>query len=244
VPGGGEAASVLPAGLDARWWATGHAPGNRHAGPLPALDPGFEPVAGSAVVDDGQRRRLSLWDGPYALVPAPASAASASVLIDAFAAAADGRDEVDLVVLDHPEPALEALARRAGVAQRVHFVGPAPREAEHAWLGAAAIVLLTGDAPVSGGLVLRALASGAVVRTAGEAAAPIAAWLRSQGLAWTPAEGGPDLAAAIDAALERESAAQDARERGREVAREHGIAPLAARLSTAIHGVAAARRAA
>jgi glycosyltransferase involved in cell wall biosynthesis len=244
APGGGEAARALPDGLRAAWWPTGHAPSHVASGPLPALDASWAPLEGSAVADDGQRRRLSLWDGPYVLVPAPVAAASAPALVAAFAEAASGRDEVDLVVLDHPEPALEALARRAGIAQRVHFVGPAPRDAELAWLHSAAIVIVCGDAPVSGGLVLRALAGGSLVRTSGAGAAPIADWLAARELAWgSPARGG-SLADAIDAALERDAATHAARERAREVAAGSGIGELAARLARALRAEPAERHAA
>jgi hypothetical protein len=234
APGGGEAARVCTDGANALWWPTGHAGARAERGPLAAIDESFAPVEGSAVTEDGERRWLSLWDGPYVLVPAPSSAATAALIIGAFARAADGRDEVDLVVLDHPEPALEALARNAGVAQRVHFVGPSPREAEHAWLGAAATVLLPGDAAISGGMVLRALACGCVLQPVGEAAAPLAAWLRGHGLAWTQATGEEALAAAMDAALEREAGVQALRERGRAVASTHGIGALGARMSLAL----------
>jgi hypothetical protein len=63
--------------------------------------------------------RLSLWDGPYALVASPLRAADLAAVIDGFARAEDQRDEVDLVVLDDPDPEFEALARTAGIVQRV-----------------------------------------------------------------------------------------------------------------------------
>jgi hypothetical protein len=181
APGGGEAARTLPAGTNALWWPTGHAPSSAATGPLLSLDAGLAPVGGSLGVDElPARRRLSLWDGPFVLVPSLPAARTAEAIVDAFASEADGVDEVDLVVLDHPDPGMERLARRAGVAQRVHFVGPAPREAEHAWLGTAVLALVGGDAALSGGLVLRALASGCPLLPAGEAAAPIADWLARQ----------------------------------------------------------------
>jgi hypothetical protein len=244
TPGGGAAARALPESMHALWWPTGHAGARAERGPLATLDDALAPVTGCAVAEDGERRKLSLWDGPYVLVPAPASATTAAAMIAAFARAADGRDEVDMVVLDHPEPALGELARRAGVAQRVHFVGPSPREAEHAWLGASAMVVLPGDAAISGGMVLRALSCGCLVQPVGEAASPIAAWLRGHGLTWTHEAGEESLAAAMDAALEREAAVLALRERGRAVAAEYGIGALGERISGALRSATGTREAA
>ncbi len=242
TPGGGDAARVLPGDRPARWWPTGFAPERMLAGPLAPLDASFAPLAGGALPDDDERRRLSLWDGPYALVVAPPAAATAAALIEAFAEATTDREETDLVVLDHPAPALEALARRTGVAQRVHFVGPAPREAEYAWLGSAALALVPGDQPLAGGLLLRALAAGCPLLPVGEAARPLGAWLAAQGLAWRAS--GTSVSAAIEAALEREAAVADASARGRELARAHGPQALTARLAAVLDGGAAERRAA
>ncbi len=236
TPGGGDAARALPEGTPALWWPTGHADARGERGPLATLDDTLAPVAGCAVAEDAERRLLSLWDGPYVLVPAPSSAATSEAVIAAFGRATEGRDDVDLVVLDHPEPALGALARRAGLAQRVHFVGPSPREAEHAWLGASAMVLLPGDAAISGGMVLRALSCGCMLQPVGVAAAPLAAWLRSHGLAWTLEPGEEALAAAMDAALERETGVSGLRARARAVAAEYGIAALGTRIASALRG--------
>jgi hypothetical protein len=241
-PGGGAAAHALPDRTRALWWPTGHAGSRGERGPLPTLDDALAPVSGCAVAEDGERRRLSLWDGPYVLVPALSSALTASTLIGAFARAAAGRDEVDLVVLDHPEPALAELARRAGVAQRIHFVGPSPREAEHAWLGAAAVVLLPGDAAISGGLVLRALACGCVLLPVGEAAGPLAAWLRGHGLSPADATAEEALAAAMDAALEREPEVLELQARARVVAAEYGISALGARIERLLREAAVRTR--
>ena len=244
TPGGGAAARSLPEGVHAFWWPTGHADARAEHGPLAALDETLAPVAGCAVAEDGDRRMLSLWDGPYVLVPAPSSATTAAVVMEAFARAADGRDEVDLVVLDHPEPALEALARRSGLAQRVHFVGPSPREAEYAWLGASAMVMLPGDAALAGGMVLRALSCGCMLQPVGAAAGPLAAWLRSHGLAWTNDSSGNALAAAMEAALERETGVEGLRSRAHAVAAEYSVATLGARIAGALSGGAARTRAA
>jgi hypothetical protein len=242
TPGGGAAARALPEGTRAMWWPTGHADARAEHGPLAALDETLAPVAGCAVAEDPERRLLPLWDGPYVLVPAPSSAATAAAMISAFARAAEGRDEVDLVVLDHPEPALAALARRAGLAQRVHFVGPSPREAEHAWLGASAMVLLPGEAAIAGGMLLRALSCGCMMQPVGAAAAPLAAWLRSHGLAWTNEPGEEALASAMDAALESETGVQGLRARARAVAAEYGIGALGERIAGSLRGGTARER--
>src|SRR5262249_8371676 len=132
--------------------------------------------------------RLSLWDGPYALVASPLRAADLGHLFDGFARAADRRDEVDLVVLDHPDAELEALARSAGIAQRVHFVGPAPREAERAWLQHARLAFVGLLRPLGAGLALRALALGCPLLPVGAAAEPVRAWLAARGAAWAKLE--------------------------------------------------------
>ena len=216
APGGGDAARALPEGIDAWWWPTGHAPDAASAA---------EPLAIG-------RNRLSLWDGPFVLVPAPPSDETAGLLLDAFAQAASGRDEVDLVVLDHPHPRLESLVRERGIGLRAHFVGPAPREAECARLATAALSLLTGDAPLSGGLVLRALALGSAPVACGAAAAPVADWLDALGCAWARPADAEGLATAIERALDRETEVQNARESGRDAARRLDTAALAARLAS------------
>ncbi len=237
APGGGEVARALPRDLPAWWLPTGHAPAHAPAGPLAAL-PGFAPPAGAAVLDAERtgRNRLSLWDGPFVLVPAPPSDATAIAILDGFARAASGRDEVDLVVLDHPHARIEALARERGATHRVHFVGPAPREAECAWLATAAVALLTGDAPLSGGLLLRALGLGAAPVAVGSPAAPLADWLDQHDCGWARPRDAADIAAAIERALDREEGVQRARERGRAAARRCDGAALAARLAAALAG--------
>lgn len=245
APGGGEAAHALPRGPETLWWPTGHAPGSALPGPLPAL-PGFAPPCGGTAAEAarGPRQRLSLWDGPFVLVPAPPTGETAQELLDGFAAAAIDRDQVDLVVLDHPQRRLETLAHARGVGQRTHFVGPAPREAEAAWLATAAAVLVAGDAPVSGGLLLRALASGAAPVPVGAAAAPIADWLESLGCAWARPRDAAGIAAVIEAALDRAAGTQRAREAGREAAAAFAGGALPARLAAALAAAAPAARAA
>jgi hypothetical protein len=238
TPGGGDAARLLPAGVTAHWWPSGHAPTyGITRGPLEPLWRDGAPCSGSlAERESGGRSRLSLWDGVFILAPAPLGREGGHALIDAFAEAASDRDEMDLVVCDHPSEDLEALAHARGVSLRVHFVGPAPREAEAAWLATATAAVVSGEVPLSGGLLLRALASGCPILPAGHAAEPIARWLTTHGIDW---HRGRTLAESLAAALDRTGDLQDARDRGRKVAAEHSAAALTARLVTALGSDAA-----
>jgi glycosyltransferase involved in cell wall biosynthesis len=217
-PGGGAAARTAACRVPGWWWPSGWSPAGA-AGPLPELAPGADP--GDLVPADGDRARparLSLWDGPYALVASPLRAADAEHLFGGFARAADRRDEVDLVVLDHPEPGLEAIARDLGIAQRVHFVGPAPREAEEAWLQNARVAFVALQRPLAAGLVRRALAMGCPLLPVGGAAAPVAAWLHAHHV-WWAREGRARLAwDTVAAALARTPAVETAVQRGRALA--------------------------
>lgn len=244
-PGGGAGAHAVPKNIEAFWWPTGHAPAGAARGPLPALE-GFEPPCGGSALERARavRNRLSLWDGPFVLLPALPSEESASAIFEGFASAASDRDEVDLVVLGHPGRRLEALAREHGIALRTHFVGAAPREAEAAWLCTAATALLTGDAPLSGGLLLRTLGFGCAPVAVGAAAAPIADWLEAEGCAWSRPRDAEGIAEAIEHALERTDAVQRARARGRETAPCYDEVALAARLAPSLgRGRSAARAA-
>jgi len=238
--GGGEPARALGAGRPAHWWPSGWTP-LRAPGPLAPLAPGLTP--GDACVIEGERprgARLSLWDGPYALAASPLRPADAEHLFDGFARAADQRDEVDLVVLDHPDPELESRARDAGIGQRVHFVGRAPREAECAWLQHARVAFVSLQRPLAAGLVLRALAAGCPLLPVGAASEPVADWLREQGATWAKpgrARLGWDTVAA---ALARTPAVETAVARGRARATEANAATLAARFAPALMGVAGA----
>ena len=243
APGGGEAARALGQRTPAWWWPSGWATA-RTPGPLPRLAPELDP--GDACVLESERpksARLSLWDGPYALVASPLKAADAEHLFDGFARAADRRDEIDLVVLDHPEPELETLARSAGITQRVHFVGPAPREAEHAWLQHARMTFVTLQRPLSAGLVLRALAAGCPLLPVGHAAEPVRQWLASQGVVWAK----PDRARlawdTVAAAMARTPAVETAIVRGRACAADCTGASLVTRFAPML-GALTARRAA
>jgi glycosyltransferase involved in cell wall biosynthesis len=198
--------------------------------------PGFAPPGDGSAAESVRavRNRLSLWDGPFVLVPAPPSEETARGILDAFAQAAGGRDEVDLVVLDHPRRRLESLANARGVGLRVHFVGPAPREAECAWLSTSALSLVPGDAPLSGGLLLRALGLGSAPVAVGAAAAGIADWFESLGCGWARPGDAEGVAEAIERALDRDATVQGARERGREAAKRRDVPSLAARLGPAL----------
>jgi hypothetical protein len=103
-------------------------------------------------------------------------------------------------------------------------------------------VLLAADAPISGGLVLRALAAGTPLVTAaeGRASRVVSDWLERDGLA--PAANGADTRARLAEALERGPAVVEAVARGRVRAQERSAAFLAARLSAALDSGAAARR--
>jgi hypothetical protein len=233
---GGALAREASGGRPAWWWPSGWAaPGG--VGALPELAPGADP--GELALADTDRtrpKRLSLWDGPYALVASPMRAADAERLFDGFARAADQRDEVDLVVLEDPDPALESVAREAGLHQRVHFVGRAPREAEEAWLLHARLTFVTLHRPVAAGLVRRALGAGCPLLAVGAGAGPLAAWLRAHGLAWER-EARTRLAwNRIAAALGRTPAVEAAVQRGRALAAADTAPSLTARVLERLPG--------
>ncbi len=240
--GGGEGVRALSPRLPAFWWPSGW-PALRGAGGLAALAPGLTP--GDGLVLDPERPRpprLSLWDGPYALVASPLRAADAEHLFDGFARAADQRDEVDLVVLDHPDAELEALARAAGIVQRVHFAGRAPRDAESAWLQHARLAFVAVHRPLSAGLVARALAVGCPLLAVGTASEPVSDFLRTIGASW----GKPGRARlgwdTVAAAFTRTPAVETAISRGRVFAGEATPAVLAARFANVLAGLGGTRR--
>src|SRR5262249_38995107 len=152
------------------------------------------------------------------LVASPLKPADAEHLFDGFARAADRRDEVDLVVLDHPDAELESLARAAGIGQRVHFVGHAPREAECAWLQHARVAFVSLHRPLAAGLVLRALAAGCPLLPVGAASGPLGDWLRAVGAAWTKAGRARLGWDSVAVALARTPAVETAIGRGRVLA--------------------------
>jgi glycosyltransferase involved in cell wall biosynthesis len=192
--------------------------------------------------DRPKSARLSLWDGPYALAASPLKPADAEHLFDGFARAADQRDEIDLVLLDHPDPELESLARSAGITQRVHFVGPAPREAEHAWLQHARVTFVTLQRPLAAGLVLRALAAGCPLLPVGRAAEPVRSWLASRGVTWGKPERDRLAWDTVAAALARTPAVETAIARGRTLAADGAGASLAARFGPMLGGLGTRRQ--
>lgn len=237
APGGGELARALSPRLPAYWWPAGWS-AVRGAGTLPSLEAGLS--VGDACVIDGERPRgprLSLWDGPYALVASGLRPADAEHLFDGFSRANDQRDEVDLVILDHPDTEIEDLARAVGIGQRVHFVGRAPREAECAWLQHSRVTFVTLLRPLSSGLVHRALALGTPLLPVGASVEPVNDWLRDRGVSWDKpgrARLGWDTVAA---ALARTPAVETAIARGRQYASENNTALLAARFAPLLTGL-------
>ena len=230
-PGGGAFAEAIPPSLEVSWWPTG----TWGTSPAPASSEAAYPhlarraiasgAAPEAVLDwsvfdgDGMsRRRLPLWDGDFVLAPVPLSGEAGTLALQAFATLAADWSALDLVVLAHPQTALERKARELGVGTRVHFVGPAPREAEWVWWSTACAALFAGTGAISGGLVLRGLAAGCpLLVAANESNCPIARWLAGQG-ALTGAEGSSAarLAALLEQAIDRLPAVQLAIDRGRE----------------------------
>jgi hypothetical protein len=242
VPGGGTHAQALAAQWSSWWWPTGWST-TRRGGGVPSLVGEGDP--GDACVLEGERPRtgrLSLWDGPYALVATPLGAREGRAFFTAFAEATDGRDEVDLVVLDHPDPELEAEARDAGIPQRVHFVGRAPLEAEAAWFQHARAAFATLERPLSVGLVMRSLAAGCPLLPVGRAAEPVAEWLQGHGASWSRPGSGPSGSEAIAAALERKPAVEAAVVRGRALGGRRNLETLAAAFAATIAGVRPDRR--
>lgn len=237
MPGGGERARALAADWPSWWWPTGWSTTRRAPG-VPSLVGDEDP--GDACVVEGERPRvgrLSLWDGPYALVATPLGGREARALFTAFADATEGRDEVDLVVLDHADAEIEQEAREAGIAQRVQFVGPAPLEAEAAWFQHARAAFATLERPLAAGLVLRALSAGCPLLPMGRAAEPVADWLRGHGASWSKSEPGRSGRDEIAAALERKPAVETAVTRGRSLGGRRNLEALATAFAATLAGV-------
>jgi hypothetical protein len=196
-------------------------------------------VALGLVERPAARSTLSLWDGDYVLVPTAPIGRSGGEVLRAFAELADDWTSHDLVILGDHEPELERLARELDVGMRVHFVGAAERQAEWAWWTHAAAAVLTSAAPISGGLILRALACGCPLHVAGErgAGGPAAEWLARQHCV-PDRTAGESLAGTIERLLERGSEVERAVERGRAVAAVHDFRTLVAHLRAAVPGLA------
>jgi hypothetical protein len=222
APGGGEAAHELNPEIAAWWWPSGWST-SRASGPLACLAPELGP--GEACVLDGERpksARLSLWDGPYALVASPLKPADAEHLFDGFARAADQRDEIDLVLLDHPDPELES----------------------HAWLQHARATFVTLQRPLAAGLVMRTLAAGCPVMAVGQAAEPVRLWLGTQGVTWGRPERSRLAWDTVAEALARTPAVETAIARGRACAAACTNSTLAARFGAVLGGLERRDRAA
>lgn len=234
-PGGGAVARAIPAGLQAAWWPAGTWGARAAAGGFPSIAPG---VAGPhaldwAVVDAGavSRRRLPLWDGDYVLAPAPLEGRAGAIAIEAFATIASDWNAVDLVVLGHPERETERQARELGIATRVHFVGPAPREAEWAWWCSASAAVLGGSGALSGGLVLRGLVAGCPLVVAGPLeGSSCGEWLVARGALSGRGESHAHCAASLELALESAPVVRQAIARGREAAAQQTVEAMSDRL--------------
>jgi hypothetical protein len=251
--GGGDLARRIPSGMAARWWPTGIGPWSARG---PRRSPGLEPLDHCAeagprseacpsaglnwsVIEGtvGGRRRLAPWDGEYLLVPVPVSARAGKLLLRVFATVAEVRDALDLVFLAPPMPELLQEARRLAVGPRVHFAGSAPRPAEYAWCHAASVVLVNATLPLSGGVVLRALASNAPVLAFGAERQDgvLRAWLEQAGCALTlPGHGAPELSHALSRLLERGPQVEHTLTRGRATAVMHQVDAVAPRLRVAL----------
>jgi hypothetical protein len=249
--GGGAVARALRSDVPVHWWPTGVSPapgwGARLAlgrGPaLPAL------AGGTAAAESGTpsgfawsslsarpagRGRLTLWDGEYLLSPLPLAGEGGRRLLQAFAALDEEWCGLDLVVLSEPQPAFEREARARGVAARVHFVGPAPREAEWAWWAHARGAVIGGAGAVSGGFLLRGLSVGCamMVLRPDATGAAIEAWLEGRGALCRAAAGGDEMTLAR--LLARGEAVEAAVARGRSLAAEHDGGRLALKLAAAL----------
>lgn len=223
---------------DVRWWPTG-------LGTTPADVPSMlrhvpargahDPFEWNLVEPDKlQRVRLSLWDGPYVLAPVPLQGRAGEAALEAFASVAADRDAIDLVVLAHSQPGFEKLAHRLGVGMRVHFVGPAPREAEIAWLQNAAAAVVAGADPLACGLPLRTMACGCPPLVADGGAAALAAWCRARLGDWCAPGDAAALADRLAAALGGANEVKLLRERARDVARGYTVSALATKLPRAL----------
>jgi hypothetical protein len=243
--GGGPATEWLPAGTRALWWPTGldgseqapAATGPRAIviGPSGRTRTHESDSSGgidASVLDAAAERRVrhGLWDGDYVLVPVPCGPAA----LRAFAEVASAYDSLDLVLLAHPEPKLQQLAREIGIGTRVHFAGPAPRRAEYAWYRSASAALVSGDGALSGGTVLRLLASGCPIVPVGEGVAvrQLGTWLEARGCA--AVTGSDPAARALERAIERGGTVERAIEHGQRLALGHEVESFAPRVAQAL----------
>jgi hypothetical protein len=211
---------------------------------------GFHPAGADALdwaVHDSEahRPRLPLWDARYLVAPAPLRGPGARVLLESFAALDARWDQLDLVVLDDAAPELQKLARRLGVAPRVHFAGAATHDAEWTWLRASAGVVLAAPDRLRADLLIASLAAGTPVLGFGSGAARIAmGWLADRGgvpASWASAM--IPSRSKLEHLLERDAAVESALTRGIAVARMHDVEATGRRLAAAL-GLEEQRRAA
>lgn len=240
APGGGRTAARALGGRSAIWWPTGFAAVGSVAGPLTA------PTTLSAIcsahardADGPPRRRLSLWDGPFILAFVTPGQSDAAHVLELFAAVASTRDGIDLVVLGQPHPSFESHARRLDVLARVHCVGPAPREAEACWLQTASCTILSSDAAMSGGVLLRAASVGHPMMAHTPAGA-LHAWLTEEALAW--GAHGESIESRLDAALDSRPDVTAAVQRARTLAQRHDADALAREATCLVREQGATRR--
>jgi hypothetical protein len=242
IAGSRATAGDIAAALDAyevRWWPTllepveprAADPGDRRldiigAGHVSAERRRFHALELAVVRAARVREPAPLWDGDFMLVPGPLERGGGDTL-ELFARVAAERPELDLVVLDDPQPETEQATRAIELFPRVHFAGPPTREAEHTWLATASTVLISADAPTAAALVLRALAVGAPVVPVGRS--PGARLLRE----WLKLRLGIAAATAWDAlseALRHDVSMRNAVTAGRALATEHEPEALSERL--------------
>lgn len=244
APGGGIVGQWVGDAPDARWWPTAigtrsprsvDAPGKSAAWTLRALDSGegTAPALYWSSLEYSRLRRnqLPLWDGEYVLSPAPLAGRSGDTVLSAFNQLCARNDELDFVVLADPQPAFVERARQLGISLRVHFAGMAPRDAEISWLSSASCALMVGDGPLSGGLVLRALACGCpLVPVAGGALADaLQPWLEAHSISPGFMASARQLDALVDA-VTRHPRLDALIERGRRLASAATIEAMAAQL--------------
>jgi len=258
TPGGGRVAEALEGAAPAHWWPTGmaHASDWRARwgfGPRPALPAMAETRRGGSIDEapaglawssvespSSGRPRLTLWDGDYLLGILTLAGGEGSRVLTAFASLASAWSGVDLVVLADPHPAFEREARALGIATRVHFVGPAPREAEWAWWAHASGAILAGGGTFSGGLVLRGLAAGCplIVASPDGLWRPVSSWLTHHGCTpWSNGGEGDGLSGALLRVLEQGPTVAGAVARGRALAGAHAWSLLPGRLAATVPGL-------
>jgi hypothetical protein len=237
----GEVARMLPTGLDVRWWPTAAEDSSPDRPPAPLLlatPPGPEPgppALAHAVIEAAPgRERMPLWDGEFVLAVAPLSGPEGGAVVESFAAVAEERSGLDLVVLADPQPEFEALARRLGVGPRTHFAGPATRDAERTWLASASAVLLAWEGPLAAAWLVRVLASSVPLLPIGDRALAtrVTSWLEAWDAHAAPKRKRHETTASLAAVLERGPSVERALIAGRARAARHRLGVWSPRLAS------------